>query len=65
MCESHAFLLQDGKEELILEDVVTVREKDGEVYLASIIGEEKTLSAEVSEINLLNHRILLTPLRER
>lgn len=62
MCESHAFLLQDGKEELILEDVVTVREKDGEVYLASIIGEEKTLNAEVSEINLLNHRILLTPL---
>jgi predicted RNA-binding protein len=62
MCESHAFLVRDGKEELILEDVVTVREQGGEVYLASIIGEEKTLNAEVSEINLLNHRILLTPL---
>ena len=62
MCESHAFLLRDGKEELVLEDVVTVRENEGEVYLASIIGEEKTLHAEVSEINLLNHRILLTPL---
>ncbi len=60
MCESHAFLVKDGKEELVLEDVVTVREADGEVYLASIIGEEMTLNAEVSEINLLNHRILLT-----
>ncbi len=62
MCESHAFLVQDGKEELVLEDVVTVREEGGEVFLTSIIGEEMTLKAEVSEISLLNHRILLTPL---
>jgi|YNPBryBLVA2012_1023415.scaffolds.fasta_scaffold37122_2 predicted RNA-binding protein len=61
MCESHAFLVQDDGEQLLLEDVVTVSEEGEEVRLVNIIGEEKTLRAEVTVIDLLNHRILLAP----
>ncbi len=61
MCESHAFLLEDGKESLILEDVVNIKEEGGSVQLTNIIGEEKTLDAEISVIDLLNHRIVLVP----
>ncbi len=61
MCESHAFLVQDEKEQLVLEDVVTVSEEGEEIRLVNIIGEQQTLRAEVSVIDLLNHRILLIP----
>jgi predicted RNA-binding protein len=61
MCESHAFLREGEKERLILEDVVNIREEAGKVHLTSIIGEEQTLDAEIAEIDLLNHRILLAP----
>lgn len=61
MCESHAFLVSDQGQELVLEDVVRVSEEGGEVRLVNIIGEEKTLPAEVAIIDLLNHRIILAP----
>ncbi len=61
MCESHAFLVQGEGQELVLEDVVKVSEEGDRVRLVSIIGEERVLQAEVSVIDLLNHRILLSP----
>ncbi len=61
MCESHAFLAQGEGQELVLEDVVKVSEEGDRVRLVSIIGEERVLQAEVSVIDLLNHRILLSP----
>jgi len=61
MCESHAFLVSGEGQELVLEDVVRVSEEGGEVRLVNIIGEEKSLPAEVAVIDLLNHRILLAP----
>lgn len=62
MCESHAYLIEDGDERLIMEDVINIKEEDGKVTLSNIIGEESVLEAEVASISLLDHRVLLKPL---
>jgi len=59
MCEADAYLYQDGKEELLLEDVDIMRPEDGKLYLCSITGEQKVVEAKLKEISLLNHKIVL------
>lgn len=59
MCESNAYLLKDGREELILESV-TFLKLDGErVLLKSIFGEEASVEADLREMDLTSHRIVL------
>jgi predicted RNA-binding protein len=59
MCESNAYVLKNGGEELVMESVGALRLQDGAVVLKSIFGEEKTLTARLLEINLTAHRIVL------
>ena len=62
MCEANAYLLKEGKEELILEDISVLRPEKEELYLQKIFGEQKRIKARIKEMNLLNHRILLEEL---
>ena len=59
MCEANAYLYQDGKEDLLLEDVDILRPENGKFYLRSITGEQKVVEASIKEISLLNHKIIL------
>ncbi len=59
MCEANAYLYQNGKEELLLEDVDVMRPEDGKFYLRSLTGEQKVIEADIREISLLNHKIVL------
>ncbi len=59
MCESNAFLVDGDKEQLVLEDVAFIRPEEEMLRLRNIFGEEKTLRAEIREINLLEHKIIL------
>ncbi len=59
MCESHAFLVKGEERQMLMEDVVDIREEDGKLVLANIIGEEMAVEAEISQISFLEHMILL------
>ncbi len=59
MCEANVFLIKEGKEELILEDISILRPEKDEVYLQNIFGEQKRVKARIKEMNLIDHRILL------
>jgi predicted RNA-binding protein len=59
MCETSAYLLRDGEEELIMEDVALVRPKDGELELKDIFGEGKIVSGNIKEIQFLDRKILI------
>jgi len=59
MCESNAYLIKNGKEELIMESVTLVKPVGDSVLLRSIFGEETTVRANLSEMDLTGHRILL------
>ncbi|MCP4665751.1 MAG: CooT family nickel-binding protein [Deltaproteobacteria bacterium] len=62
MCESAAYILKDGKEELFLESVDFLENKDGHVRMINLFGEEKTITARVKVLSLVDHRIVLEPL---
>jgi predicted RNA-binding protein len=60
MCESHAYVMKDGKEELFLENVDVIRPDDGgNLLVRSIFGEQKVFDGHIREISLLKHRIVL------
>ncbi len=62
MCEANAYLIKEGKEELILEDITLLRPEDGELFLQNIFGEEKRIKARIKEMNLTTHRVVLEAL---
>lgn len=59
MCEANAYILENGKEQLLLESVDVLRPEGDAVYLLSAFGEQKTVSARIKEIRLIDHKIIL------
>ena len=59
MCEATAYLLKDGREELILKDVDVVEPEGDSVRIVNIFGEQKVLKAAIHSLNLINHKVLL------
>jgi predicted RNA-binding protein len=61
MCESAVYVLKDGKEELFLESLDLLENKDGQIKMVSIYGEERTIRAKVKLLSLVDHKIILEP----
>jgi predicted RNA-binding protein len=62
MCEAHAFILKDGEEEKVLENVDLVKMEGDEVKLLSIFGEQKTLKARLKLYDNNKRKIVFEPL---
>lgn len=58
MCEADAFVLIDGKEEKLLENVDLVSLEGDDVKLVSIFGEQKTLRARLKQYNNTEGKIV-------
>lgn len=58
MCEANAFVLIDGKEEKLLENVDLVSFEGDDVKLVSIFGEQKTLKARLKQYNNTEGKII-------
>jgi predicted RNA-binding protein len=63
MCEATAYLLKNGKEEIILEDVDLFEAEEGQIKLVSIFGEEKKVKARIKTLSLVDHKIILEDIR--
>ena len=59
MCEASAYVLKDGREELILQDVDLIEPDGDNLRLVNIFGEQKVLKAKILSLNLVNHKVLL------
>ena len=59
MCESNAYLVEDGNEKVIMESVDILRPENDGLYLENIFGERLKIKARIKEMNLVDHRILL------
>ncbi len=62
MCESTAYLLQNGVEELFFKDVDALTVEGDEIKLVDIFGDTKTLTGRVKQFSLVDHKIFLEPL---
>ncbi len=59
MCEANAYILENGKEELYLENVDVMKPEEGKIFLKNLFGEQKVFEGEIKEVSLLRHKILL------
>lgn len=58
MCEANAYLLKDGREELLMESVDVIEPEDeGTWRLVGIFGDRKTVRGRIKSMNLVNHKI--------
>ena len=59
MCEAVVFLDRDGELEKVMDDVVEVKPEEGKLLLVDVFGEQKLVSAKISRVELMDHRIVL------
>lgn len=59
MCQSSVYAIDGEREELLLEDVALVEVDGDRVELKSLFGEPLSIRAQIKEINLVKHKIIL------
>ncbi len=59
MCESAAYLLKDGREELVLENVDLLESEEGQIKMIDIFGEQRQIKARIKALYLVDHKIIL------
>ncbi len=59
MCEARVYLEKKGNLEEIMSNVVTIKPEQGKLVLKDLFGEQKFVNAEVKEIKLLDHKVIL------
>ncbi len=59
MCEASAYVVKDGREELLLQDVDLIEPDGDNLRLVNIFGEQKVLKAKILSLNLVNHKVFL------
>jgi predicted RNA-binding protein len=59
MCEANAYLVKEGREELILEAVDKVENEGDRIKIENIFGEQKVVRGRIRSMSLVNHRIVI------
>lgn len=64
MCEANAYLLKDGKEELVMESLDTVEPDNGTLRLTNIFGEQKFIKGKIARLALVDHKVFIEKAEE-
>jgi predicted RNA-binding protein len=59
MCEASVYLVKDGEEKKIMQDVTLVRPEGDTVFMATLLGEQKIVSGRISRIDFLKHTVFV------
>ncbi len=59
MCEARVYMEKEGNLEELMSNVVTIKPEKGKLVLKDLFGEQKFVDAEVKELNLLDHKVIL------
>jgi predicted RNA-binding protein len=60
MCQTTAYLLENGQEKLLMNDVISLIPEEGLVRLVNLFGEELTVAGRIRQMDLLSHKIFIT-----
>ena len=64
MCEASAYVIQDGKETLILENVDELHKEGDTITMTSLFGDQKVLEAQIKMISFVDNKIILEKAKE-
>ena len=60
MCELTVYLLENGREEKLMEDVANIKPEGDRLVLTDLLGQQKIVDAKFQELKLLEHKAVLT-----
>jgi predicted RNA-binding protein len=63
MCEASAYLIQDGKEELVLENVDELHTEGDTIKMINLFGDQKVLDARIKMISFVDNKIVMEKAR--
>ena len=64
MCEASAYLVRDGKEELILENVEELFRDGNTIRIVNLFGDQRLLEATIKKISFVDNKIVLEKARQ-
>jgi len=59
MCEATAYLIHDGKEELVLENVDELHTQGDTITIINLFGDQKVVEAHIKMISFVDNKIVL------
>jgi len=59
MCEAKVYINNEGKEEMLMENVVIIRPETDRLILVDLFGETKEVEALIKEVKLVEHKVIL------
>jgi predicted RNA-binding protein len=59
MCQTTAYVIEGEREELLLQDVISIMPENGALRMVNLFGEEKIVPGRIKQIDLLAHKILI------
>ena len=59
MCQSNVYAIEDGQEELLMEEVSALAAEGGQVTMRSLFGEPLSILGRIKEVDLVKNRIVL------
>lgn len=59
MCLATAYLKQGAREDVFLEEVALIRSGGEELILRTLFGEERSLKADIKEVDFESSKVLL------
>lgn len=63
MCEASAYLIQDGKEELVLENVDELHTEGDTIKMINLFGDQKIFDARIKMISFVENKIVMEKAR--
>jgi predicted RNA-binding protein len=63
MCESNAYIVRDGKEELVFKDVASLEPQGDNLLLKGVLGNPMEVKARLLKMDFMAHKILLEEIR--
>ncbi len=59
MCESKVIAIKNGKEKILMEDVVRIEVEDGILKLYGLLGDVKEVKGRIVLMDLVGHKIFV------
>jgi predicted RNA-binding protein len=59
MCLAKAYISNKNEKKLLMEEIASLKVKDGKLLVATLFGEQREIEANISEIDFLASSVVL------
>lgn len=59
MCLAKAYVGSNGEKELLMEEIASLKAKDGKLLVTTLFGEQREIEANIKEIDFMASNIIL------